>query len=111
MLIVLILAGLTLVSFILSMIAIVFKIMALAFLTILLGMLTVWSFKKYRENKISNYHSTIDELLQNNDYQVEHAQKESFTQKSEEFSNGLFPFALAFFTFCSFCVLIFMLIK
>lgn len=104
-------AGLTLVSFILSIFTVVFKVIAFVFLTALLGILTVWSFKKRKESKLSNGHSTIDELLQKDSYQEEQTHKESFMQKSEDFGNGLVPFALAFFTFCSFCILILMLVK
>lgn len=111
MLTILILGGGAIISFILSIFAIIFKVIALIFLTALLGLLTIWSFKKYRENKMDSSPTTIDELLQENNYKVQKSHKKSFVQKSENFSNGLVPFALAFITFCSFCVLIFMLIK
>ena len=109
--IILSLSGAVLVSFVLSIFAIIFKVIGFVFLTILLGILTVLAFKQRRENKNANSHSTIDELLQNNSYHEEKEHKQSFVQKSEDFGNGLVPFALAFFTFCSFCVLILMLTK
>ena len=95
-------------SFILSAVSPIFNAVATGFLTIALGLLSWKSLKKHREGKAKTKKSSIDEMLlnQGDDETQTQMKKQSFREKSEDFSNGLVPYALVFFTICSLCLFI-----
>ena len=100
---------LAILSFVLSNVSHVFNAIAFAFLTVALGVLSWQSLKKRREGKAKTKKSSIDEMLaQQSEDQTQNVQKEKRTlvERSEDFSNGLVPYALVFFTICSLCLFI-----
>lgn len=98
-------AFVTIFTFALSSLIYVLKVISAGFLTIVLGMLSYKTFKRYKKYKVSNTHSgDIDELLNSDEEIKEKSQKKklTFSERTENFSNGLLPYALVFFTFCAF---------